>query len=619
MSSDRRIEHEIARILLAAIDGDATSDELAEVNRLVLEDPRRATVVVDVMTQDAWLTWNNTKTRNGGSLRNDLLDQIMAAAQEATHPAAPMPAPHVPPTAVAARRSFPFKRDGTPFWAALAAAFVVALGWTLGFQHAKREFADRSQQIAVTLPDDDTLTPNDGHSPYVARFVQGTACLWSSQGESAFINDHALRMGEALNLLEGLAELQIDWSLGNAVLKIEGPAGLVLTADHGACLSHGKLSADVTSTGSTFRLTTPNCDIEVSEDASLGLAITGSQVELHVFRGHAAAVVPWTDEAAGMKRVAVNSGESLSIAAEEGRVHLEAGLAAPDEFASQRSMGADNLHISPEYVRAILAAKPLLYWRFEGDDPRRVVNSAGDRYHGQVVGSASRVRHDRNQVLDLGSAMSDDAYSTYVISDEPVSETFDDGYAVEAWIKPSHYHWATFAAMIGPRPQPNWACPHACLLELGGPRAAETAIEHPGRIRFLHRSPPSTDAELGTSVFSESPYDVRKWQHVVGVKLAGRMLLYVNGQLSATATDPTALVSDWRLVVGQLDEDQDYRRYIGQIDELAVYPRPLSEDEVREHYEMARNPRRQSPDALPAVRTVRADAPQRPSESPAEI
>ena len=51
--------------------------------------------------------------------------------------------------------------------------------------------------------------------------------------------------GESLSLLEGLAEVKLEWSSGDASLKIEGPAGLVLTAERGASLSHGKLIADV--------------------------------------------------------------------------------------------------------------------------------------------------------------------------------------------------------------------------------------------------------------------------------------------------------------------------------------------------------------------------------------
>jgi hypothetical protein len=42
--------------------------------------------------------------------------------------------------------------------------------------------------------------------------------------------------------------------------------------------------------------------------------------------------------------------------------------------------------------------------------------------------------------------------------------------------------------------------------------------------------------------------------------------------------------------VGQLDQNRDNRRFIGQIDELAVYPRALSDQEVRRRYELLRAP-----------------------------
>jgi hypothetical protein len=42
--------------------------------------------------------------------------------------------------------------------------------------------------------------------------------------------------------------------------------------------------------------------------------------------------------------------------------------------------------------------------------------------------------------------------------------------------------------------------------------------------------------------------------------------------------------------VGQLDQNRDNRRFIGQIDELAVYPRALSDQEIRRRYELLRAP-----------------------------
>ena len=45
-----------------------------------------------------------------------------------------------------------------------------------------------------------------------------------------------------------------------------------------------------------------------------------------------------------------------------------------------------------------------------------------------------------------------------------------------------------------------------------------------------------------------------------------------------------------RVIVGQLDESRVERPFTGQLDELAIYPRPLSVEELRRHFELIRNP-----------------------------
>jgi Concanavalin A-like lectin/glucanases superfamily len=134
------------------------------------------------------------------------------------------------------------------------------------------------------------------------------------------------------------------------------------------------------------------------------------------------------------------------------------------------------------------------------------------------------------------------------------------------------------------------------LLELGGPLTTPSTIEHPGRIRFLHRDPPSDNAETGTSCFSQVPYELRKWAHVVAVKDGSEMRLYVNGKLAAQGNENTKLASGLSLLVGQLDRHRDWRRFIGQIDELAIYNRALSDREILRHFHLARPPQASADD-----------------------
>ena len=123
---------------------------------------------------------------------------------------------------------------------------------------------------------------------YVGRLVNDTSCLWNLDNRPTVGVGSTLRAGESLSLLEGLAEVKLEWSSGDASLKIEGPAGLVLTAERGASLSHGKLIADVRMARippGKFTLNTPNGVIELSGSASLGVVVAANSVKCICFEG----------------------------------------------------------------------------------------------------------------------------------------------------------------------------------------------------------------------------------------------------------------------------------------------------------------------------------------------
>ena len=213
--------------------------------------------------------------------------------------------------------------------------------------------------------------------------------------------------------------------------------------------------------------------------------------------------------------VEVQAGNAIRIAADvDGRVRIDKDTASVNSFASKLSMGSDHLVVSPEYVQEVVAAKPLVYWRFEDSDPSKVANEMGDKYHASLVGEAERVRQGGNTSLELGAGLSDQALRSYVYCESPLEDDFSGGYTLETWFKPSHYHWGSLVGFLGDPEQPGWRAPHGLLLEIGGPRLSDSEIEHPGRVRYLHRNPPGGDFNSGTSCFSEDVYDLRKWQRI---------------------------------------------------------------------------------------------------------
>jgi hypothetical protein len=571
MNPPARRQLEAASIVMAAVAGEAPSEDLSRLNEWLRNDPGLAAFVADLIEQESWLSW-----QGGSGSDLPLLESVREAIAACD--------------AITANRetrleSLLSRRSVDRATWATAAAVFLAIGATLGAVGARWSATPANEGLIAIGPG---LTAADAR--YTAKFVDGAGCLWNSEKTTTFVADEQLRTGESLNLIEGVAKLKVNWKGGEANLTLEGPASLVLTAERGASLSRGLITADVDSANGAFVLGTPNGQIEISGDAAIGVAARGSAVELHVFRGAATFLTSWAAPNQNNERVTIHAGKSVTIANDsDGHVALHHGVAQAQTFASRISMQSDGLPISQAYVAEILRGQPLLYWRFEEKDAKVVRNEANDDlYHGHVVGALKWIDEGNNRDVELGAGLTDEELHAYISTDEPLEADFSQGYTLEMWLKPSHYHWGAVTAFVGAPIQEGYANSHGLLFEIGGPVAFPSAIEQPGRIRFLHRSPASDDLNKGTSCFSETPYELRKWQHVAAVKDGDRMRLYVNGKLAASGKDASKLPLGLNLIVGQLDRARTDRRFIGQIDELAFYPRALSPADVQRRYDLVR-------------------------------
>ena len=231
-------------------------------------------------------------------------------------------------------------------------------------------------------------------------------------------------------------------------------------------------------------------------------------------------------------------------------------------------------------------------------DDGAIPNEVGDEFRGVVFGSTSWAQQGNNRAIEFGAGLAGDVIHARVESSDTFGDQIADSYSIEAWVKPSHYHLGTLSSLVRNSDDTKQPAAHGALLELGGPLTTPSTIEHPGRVRFLHRDPPSGEPLAGTSCFSQAPYNLRRWEHVVAVKDGGEMRLYIDGELVAKANDNTKLAPNMTLLVGQLDRNRDWRRFVGQLDELAVYNRALSDGEIRTHFRLVRPRQKSSPSSI---------------------
>lgn len=586
MSSPAQAKHEITVLLMRSLMGDADEGDLQKLNALVAADAAHTALVADILTQEAWLTWTIARNRTG-AVRRDLAAVVAESLQAAAGASAALPL--TPSRSLSA--SPRGQRYANPKIAALAACLLLGIGGLLG-SLLTWNVGLRGVAPLASVTD---FPRTDSHD-YVARVVNASSCRWSTEAKLTLSDNGILRKGESLQLVEGIAEIRLQWPQGTANLRIEGPAGLVLTADHGCSLSHGKLTVDVQATAplARFSVDTPNGLVELADRSSVGISVDGRDVSVHGFKGQGMAFRPWSTSEESTVVTSLGVGESITlIERPDGKIEVERGACRANFFASQTSMYSDALNVSDKYVQAVKAGRPLLYWRFEDDlaQDGHVHNEMGESYSGTLFGSVQQRQRNGNQFLEFGSSSLLDASLPRVEANEFFQGEVQDDYTLEVWIKPNHYHLGSVVSFVDKETVIGDTgiveSPHGLLMEIGGPRTTQTSIEQPGKIRFLHRSPPSGRLR-GSSCFSEMSYEPRMWQHVVLVKQGPSMRIYINGVLTGSGEDATRMSADLKLLVGQLDRWRGARMYVGQLDELAFYASALTGEEVREHFHLIR-------------------------------
>lgn len=485
--------------------------------------------------------------------------------------------------------SFGTWSDGLRSYAPLMAVLLLGaiVGSAVTWRVAARWMADERSIVATSEPG---ATGGRIGNSQTATLVTVTNCRWDQAHSTADLTrGSVVRSGESLHLLEGVAEIHSEQSNGGtANLQLEGPLAMTLDSQGMPSLLYGHLTGSFACDKARFTLDTPLGRVSVSGDASIGIIAAPNKVELHVFSG-AATLELWAMGFDAAKKLTAVEGSSVSARVNsDGSVSVDHGKSKESGFMTPTALTASRLRISSEYVKTILAAKPVAYWRFEGDVNGVMRNEMGDRFHCRMVGDAVRWHSDgENGSAEFGMT----AGPGYLISDDVLDGVIDNNYSLETWVKPTYYHQGALLSLIQWSPTESPLDRHRLHLELCGPSPGvpssilRSSEFHPGRIRFIHQT---------TACYSSSPYRVRAWQHIAAVRDGSAMRLYADGKVVATAEDATPLGNGLRVLMGQLFPQNEFvkdevtsRLFVGDLDEVALYDRPLGADEIRKHVQLA--------------------------------
>ncbi len=229
------------------------------------------------------------------------------------------------------------------------------------------------------------------------------------------------------------------------------------------------------------------------------------------------------------------------------------------------------------YAKAVLAAKPLAYWRMGEFEGPRVLDASGSSHHGayetgvvfyldgpKAPGFAGKDYANRAAHFAGGRA-------------KATLEGLGPTYSVELWF------WNGLPADARPvtgyffswGPDGEKSCP-GDHLGIGGTHTAQ------GKLLFFNGN--ARNESLGGS----TAIDLRTWNHVVLVRDGAKVTVYLNGNPTpeiaseAAVSRPAGVAGVF--LGGRCDHSADWE---GKLCEVAVYNRALAAQEAAAHYDAA--------------------------------
>ena len=233
-----------------------------------------------------------------------------------------------------------------------------------------------------------------------------------------------------------------------------------------------------------------------------------------------------------------------------------------------------------EYAKAVLASKPLAYWRMEDIAGPKAVDSSGNGCHGRYEDGIAFYLSGPGRASFSGKGTINRAAHFAGGRMTAKLKALPDAYTIEMWF------WNGMASDVRPvtgylfsRGRDKAEDAPGAHLCIGGTHKKESK----GRMMFFNGN------ARGDVLVGKTEIKRQTWYHVVLVRRGKEVSVYLNGKAKPEIAGQAHVVPGERVqqvfIGGRND---NFANFEGKIDEVAVYGRAMNSDEVAAHYAASR-------------------------------
>lgn len=362
-------------------------------------------------------------------------------------------------------------------------------------------------------------------------------------------------------------------TLNGVCVTLDAPfEASILSHDH-VLLNKGRARVRVPEGAEGFRLESPTFDV-VDLGTEFGALVNADGTgTCRVFEGKAD--VSLLDSIGEVKRTQqLGASESVRISAP--RQAMDTITESDESYPEIKQPPRPKLYLPSTYAAEVMSKAPTGYWRFEKIQNAVVANEVPGGMHLRAIGTATVTAEEGEN----HSGNLTDINQTEFFQIPSRAKTMLTGdFSITLF---AQFAWLQNFALISASRYDSAIQGHSFVLQSYA-SFRRSGFNGTG-LHAVLRDPPAWHG--GREVYGKMEVRPLHWHHIAAVRNRDEMTLYLDGVVVARETVGSMPLDCRNIFIGRLNGNShqsrmEARGLVGHIDELAIFPRALSDDEIR--------------------------------------